>query len=242
LVLVDNDNRVAIEAERGAILAADGLFGANDYSTNDIAFFDGAARRSFLHICGDDITDLRSGGGLADDTDHGGHAGASIVGDIEAGADLDHGFKLVLKNFDETPALGFAERPGFHDAHAIPDLGFVLLVVGMEFGDMLRDFPELRVRNACHGADDDGFIHFIGYDLADADLTEWAGFGVFGSDCFCHGWLFLGCLGSLAAEDGFDAGDVATRHSDEVWFLELTALLLDAEVENLLLQLALAGE
>jgi hypothetical protein len=27
-----------------------------------------------------------------------------------------------------------------------------------------------------------------------------------------------------------------------VWFLELTALLLDAEVENLLLQLALAGE
>jgi hypothetical protein len=107
---------------------------------------------------------------------------------------------------------------------------------------MLHDFAEFRVRNASHGTNDDGFIHFIGHDLAETNLAERTVYDFFGSGGFCHGWLFLGCLGGLAAEDGFDAGDVSTGHADEVGLLELAALLLHAQIENFFLQLALAGE
>ena len=114
--------------------------------------------------------------------------------------------------------------------------------MSMKLRNMLHDFAELRMRNASHGTNDDGFIHFIGHDLAEADLAERTVFDFFGSGGFCHGWLFLGCLGGLAAEDGFDAGDVSTGHADEVGLLELAALLLHAQIENFFLQLALAGE
>jgi|Laugresu1bdmlbdd_1035124.scaffolds.fasta_scaffold26842_4 hypothetical protein len=148
----------------------------------------------------------------------------------------------MLEDFNETPTLGFTERAGFHDADAIPDLGFIFFVMGMELSDMLRDFSEFWMRNTGHRTNHDGFVHLIGYDLADSNLAERAMIGIFGSDCFCHVLLFIGCLGILPAEDGFNAGDVATSRTDEVGFLELGALLLDAKVENFLLQLAFAGE
>jgi hypothetical protein len=148
----------------------------------------------------------------------------------------------VLEDFNETPAFGFAERPGFHDTDAIADLGLVLFVVSMELGNVLGDFAKLRVWNACDRANDNGFVHFIGHNLADTNLSERADFGCFGSGYFCHDWLFLGGFSGLAAEDGFDAGNIATCDTNKVRFLELAALLLDAEVENFLLQLALAGE
>jgi hypothetical protein len=149
---------------------------------------------------------------------------------------------LVLKDLNETPALGFAERAGFHDANAVADLRLVFFIVGVKFGDLLGDFAKLRMRDAGDRANDDGLIHLVRDDFSDAELAERAAFGLFGSGGFCHGWLLFGCLGGLPGKDGFDAGDVAARDADEVWFLQLAALLLDAKIKNFLLEFTLAGE
>jgi hypothetical protein len=49
---------------------------------DDIAFFHCATGGGFLHIGGNNVTDAGSLSRLADDTDHGGHTGTGIVGDI----------------------------------------------------------------------------------------------------------------------------------------------------------------
>ena len=63
----------------------------DDDSADDFALLHRAAGRGFFHVGCDDIADRGESGFLADDTDHGGHAGAGVVGDVETGAELDHG-------------------------------------------------------------------------------------------------------------------------------------------------------
>lgn len=144
----------------------------------------------------------------------------------------------MLEDFKEAPALGFAERACFHDADTIADLGFVFLVMGMEFRGVFSDFAEFGVGDAGDSADNDGFIHFVRDNFTHANLAEAAGFGG-GGVIFFH--LLGGCFCGLAAENGFDACDVATCSANEVGTLELTALLLDAQVEEFLAEFALAG-
>ena len=145
----------------------------------------------------------------------------------------------MLEDFKETPALGFAERACFHDTDAIAYLGFVFLVMGMKFRGVFCDFAEFRVGDAGDSADDDGFIHFVRDNFTHANLAESAGFGG-GGVIFFH--LLGGCFCGLAAENGFDASDVAARGANKVRALELTALLLDAQVEEFLAEFALAGQ
>ena len=71
------------------------LASADADGADNLAFFHGAAGRSFLDVGRDDIADAGEGGFFADDADHGGHAGAGVVGDIETGAELDHGVLSV---------------------------------------------------------------------------------------------------------------------------------------------------
>jgi len=100
---------------------------------------------------------------------------------------LNHG-NLVFKDFNKAPALCATERASFHNAYSIPDLGFVFLVVGMEFGDMFGNFTELGVWHAGDCANNDSFIHLIRDDFANANFAKSAGLDLcdYRSDCFFH--------------------------------------------------------
>ena len=119
----------------------------------------------------------------------------------------------VFKDFDQAPALEAAKRAGFHDAHAIANLGFVLFVVGVKFGDVLRNFAKLGVWDSCDCADDDGFIHFVGDDLTHACLAKRAFANRVSSwnsvIFFAH--LLCGWRRRFPAEHGFDTGDIAAQ-------------------------------
>ena len=87
----------------------------------------------------------------------------------------------MIKDFNEAPALGAAERTCFHDADAITNLRFIFLVMGMKLGDMFGDFSKLGVRNTSNRSNNDGFIHLVGNDLAYTNLTKGSRVGLI--DC-----------------------------------------------------------
>jgi len=153
----------------------------------------------------------------------------------------------VFKDFDETPALEAAERSGLHDADAIANLGFVFLVVGMEFGNVFGDFPELWMRHTSDRADDNRLVALIGNNFSYACLAQCAcafrrgGRGFNSGGRFAH-LLGRWCPGLLEAENGFDTGDVATQGTEHVRLLELSTLLLNPEVKDFFPELALAGD
>src|ERR1043165_3887305 len=88
---VDDDDRVGIEAQVAAVRAADGRLGANDDGLGDLALLHGSIGRAFLDVHGDDVAHVGVRRLLAHALDEGGFAGAGVVGDVENGAQLDHG-------------------------------------------------------------------------------------------------------------------------------------------------------
>ena len=150
----------------------------------------------------------------------------------------------MFDDFNQAPAFEFAERAGLRDTHGVADLRFAILVVGIEAFDLLDDFPELRMRNACRRFDNRGLLHLGRDDLTDALLAESAiqrrGNG---SGFLAHDVLFGrrgGCCIFLG-QDRLDARDFAAQHTKLARLFELAALLLEAEVKNFFLQLPLAG-
>ena len=80
--------------------------------------------------------------------------------------------RSMRDNFGEGPALQFGERTGFDDADAVANLALVVLVVHVVFFRALDDLVEFRVRNAGDVFDDEGLVHFIGNDHANAGFTK----------------------------------------------------------------------
>ena len=120
---------------------------------------------------------------------------------------------LVLEDFDQAPPLEAAEWACFHNAHTIADLGFVFLIVGVKFGDVFGNLAELGVRHTGDSAHNNGFIHFVGDDLADSRLAESTltcrGGSRDGGGFFAH--LLCGWRRRFPAEHGFDTGDIAAQ-------------------------------
>src|SRR5207302_633746 len=85
------DGRVAVEADRAAVVAADLLGGAHDHSAVHVALLDAAARDRLFDRDNDDIADR---GGLAlrpaEHLDALNPPRAGIVGNVEIGLHLDH--------------------------------------------------------------------------------------------------------------------------------------------------------
>src|SRR5689334_18397536 len=105
LILVDNDDRVVVEPEDAAVFTLDGLPGANNDAANNFALLHLPSGGSLTDVRGDDVTD--SGLELvllADDADHLGHTGASVIGHIESATNLQHKkgreFTLVFDDFN----------------------------------------------------------------------------------------------------------------------------------------------
>src|SRR3954464_15093277 len=86
LVVVDEDGRVRIEADRRSVRTVDVLGGSDDDRLVDVALLDAAPRRRFLDGDDDDVADageapLRA----AQHLDALDSFGAAIVGDLEVG-------------------------------------------------------------------------------------------------------------------------------------------------------------
>lgn len=75
-------------------------------------------------------------------------------------------------DFGEGPTLEFGERAGFDDAYAVADFGLAGLVVDVVFFRAFDNFIEARVGHAGDMFDDEGLIHFIGDDHANAGFAE----------------------------------------------------------------------
>src|SRR5512139_180495 len=66
-----------------------------------------------------------------------------------------------LQNFHQSPALGLAQRTGFHDTHHITDRALILFIVRMEFGSLLYELTIDGVLYPSFYRNDDGFCHLV---------------------------------------------------------------------------------
>ena len=77
----------------------------------------------------------------------------------------------LFNDFDHAPALVLAEGAGLHHADGIADAALVVLVVRLELIRPADDLLIGLVRNVVSDGHDDGLVHLVGDDLANAHLT-----------------------------------------------------------------------
>lgn len=78
----------------------------------------------------------------------------------------------MREDFGEGPALEFGERASLGDANAVTDFGLAAFVVDVVFFRAFDDFVKAWVRDPCDVFDDEGFVHFIRDDHANAGLAD----------------------------------------------------------------------
>src|SRR3954471_14818474 len=89
--LVDDHRGVLVEADVGAVVAAEGLLRAHDDRADDLALLDRALRRGLLDGRGDDVPDARVAALVAaDDADAEDLARTGVVGHAQPRLVLDH--------------------------------------------------------------------------------------------------------------------------------------------------------
>jgi len=90
----------------------------------------------------------------------------------------DWGYSCAFgDDFNQAPALGLGQRPGFLDPHTVADFGLGLLIVGVEFLIAGNDFFELWMRKTPLDAHNNSFGHLVGDDFAKALLAIASGAG-----------------------------------------------------------------
>src|SRR5262245_29784092 len=92
---INDDDGVAVESQVGAVVAADGLAGANDYGVNDFALLYSAIRGGFFDVGFDDVADPGVALVSAQDTDGCRSLGAGVVSHVEDGTNLEHGLVVL---------------------------------------------------------------------------------------------------------------------------------------------------
>src|SRR6187399_1874241 len=235
VLVVDEHGGVAVEADVAAVAAALLLAGANDHGLYDLALLHRAVRRRFLHRRRDDVAEARvAAGRAADRVDHGNLPRPRIVGDVENRAHLDHGGSPVSScvrldrrlrhDLRDDPALAAAERARLGDAHRVARFGLVALVVGDELRGAALDLAVDPVAHLALDRDHHRFFHLVADHRA-------------GQLCLdAHVCYLLPPL----AENRLDPRQVAAQRAQLGRRLELTHRLLDAEPEQLIVEVLLA--
>src|SRR3954453_7001266 len=77
----------------------------------------------------------------------------------------------LLKDLDDAPALGGAQRPGLHEANPVTDATSVGLIKSVVLGRTANDLAVQPVLDAVFNGDDDGLVHLVADDQALANLT-----------------------------------------------------------------------
>src|SRR5262249_28882623 len=81
----------------------------------------------------------------------------------------------LLDDFLNAPALLLGHRARFDDAHQVAHAGLVLLVVDLEACALPHRLAVEAVGLARADLDDDGLVHLVGDDRAEAELAATAG-------------------------------------------------------------------
>src|SRR5579872_672566 len=158
-LLVDEDGRVAVEADRAPVGAADLLGGTHDHRLMHLALLDAPARDRFLDRDHDHIAHRRRLAlGAAQHLDALDAPRPGIVGDIEVGLHLDHDdlplgpsshrFLCLVIRAEHDPALALRDRTAFLETHGVAGLEAVILVM---HGVFLR-FPDDFLVGGVHDA------------------------------------------------------------------------------------------
>src|SRR5438552_490678 len=134
LVRPDEHHRITVEADIGAVLAADFLHRPDHDGARDFTLLDGAVRHGFLHRHDDRVAERGVAlVGAAHHTDALHLLGAGVVGYVKHGARLDHGLgRRAAEDLADPPALLLRERTRLLDQHAIAHFAFVALVVRLQ--------------------------------------------------------------------------------------------------------------
>src|SRR6185437_16171811 len=174
--LVDDHDGVLVEADVAAVLAARFLDRAHDDGAGDIGLLHRAVRQSILH--GHDHRVAQPGVaplGAAQDADDERAFGARVVRDLDDGFLLNHGWSPLARAFDDldhAPPLVLRQRPGLHDAHAIPRLGGVVLAVRFHALGARDHFAVQRVREATFDRHHHRFLHLVAHHDANPRLAR----------------------------------------------------------------------
>src|SRR6185312_15152920 len=164
--LVDDHDGVLVEADVAAVLAARFLDRAHDDGAGDIGLLHRAVRQRILH--GHDHR-------AAQDADDERAFGARVVRDLDDGFLLNHGWSPLARAFDDldhAPPLVLRQRPGLHDAHAIPRLGGVVLAVRFHALGARDHFTVQRVREATFDRHHHRFLHLVAHHDANPRLAR----------------------------------------------------------------------
>src|SRR5215207_1471083 len=132
-LLVDDHDGILVEADVAAILSPRLLHRAHHHRAGDLRLLHRTVRQRVLdrddhEIAEAGIAPPRS----AKHTDHERAFGARIVRHLDHRFLLDHGVTLLacsVDDLDHAPPLVLRQRAGLHDAHGVPGLGRVLLIV-----------------------------------------------------------------------------------------------------------------
>src|SRR5205085_10227722 len=151
-VVVDEDGRVRIEADRRTVRTVDVLGGADDDGLVDVALLHAAARSGFLHRDDDDVADAGEAAlRPAEHLDALDALGPRIIGDLSVGLHLDHRSNSFFTSTGTGPAISFINRP--EPVHNLRDVGLRRGGVGI---DPVHHLPRLELRDrrglfAAHG-------------------------------------------------------------------------------------------
>src|SRR6185437_14016884 len=262
-LLGDQHRGVAVEADRAAVRPADLLGRAHDHRLMHVALLDAAARDRLLDRDDDDVAHSgRLALGAAQHLDALDAPRARIVGHIEIGLHLDHDAsplgagsgggllarrarctrlrRLLRRSLrgsggrhlargrrrtlgEHHPALAPGDRPGLLDADHLAALDQVVLVVRRILLRAHDEFLVDRVHDAALDTDDHGLVPCVPHRHALKDTLR-------------HRSSLSLCARAFG-QDGPDARHVASHLAHARRVLELSARLLEAQVEALLREL-----
>src|SRR5688572_24786010 len=184
LLVVDQHGRVLVEADVGAVLAADFLPRPDQDRLVHVALLHGRSRKRVLDGDHDDVPEhavafTRAAQDLHDPRD----ARARVVRYGDDAPRLYHGsFPLpltfpastlhALDEIDQAPALVLAEGPRLHEADDVPHLALVLLVVNLEPAAAPDVLPVFLVLHQTLDGHDHGFLHRVADDAAGHELAS----------------------------------------------------------------------
>jgi hypothetical protein len=145
----------------------------------------------------------------------------------------------VGDHFGKGPAFQLGKRAGLDDANAVSDLSLIFLVMHVIFFGTFDDFVELWMGNTGYVLNNEGLVHFIGDDHANAGFTE-VDLCVLGS--LAHDknrlkrWQGLSVL--LGVNRGENLSGFAAHLADARWIFKRAGGFLKAKVESLLFEVS----
>src|SRR4030095_8499720 len=89
-IFIDNHDCIVIEAQQRTILPPDRLPGPNEYGTHHFALLYRPGCTGFLDVGSNHVANPCVTRGFADHANHGGHARAAIVRNVQSGSNLYH--------------------------------------------------------------------------------------------------------------------------------------------------------